>query len=141
MECANVFDNYQPPVCNVCGKNLIDNPKMSLINVVENIKTHKIKSFIPCCKGKCDDLISKTIRLNDNYISKWNDVFDYQNPYLYLKYVISMLNLMQSDEGFENKEAFESFKKFIIAMFPYVSRNMTKEEKDYAKEINSLPIM
>ncbi len=135
MKKSNVYGEARPIKCSVCGKDLMEDMGMSMVNIIQNIETDKIVSVRPCCKRQCDHIISKDAKNGE--ISGWKDLSDFTNPYLYLKHILSVMNNMYSGKGFENQEAFESYKNLIIDMYPYVTRNMDEEEKR-AVQIDSI---
>lgn len=137
MKKSNVISNPDELKCKICGKNLLDNPGMSMINIVENINTNKIISVSPCCKGKCDNYIQNKARANE--VSGWKDLSDFTNPYLYIKHIMSVFNSMYDGVGFENKEAFEAYKDLLIKIYPFVTRDMTEEEIQSAMLANAMP--
>lgn len=137
MNKSNVYSNAEDIKCSVCGKSLMKDPGMSMVNIIENINTHKIVYVKPCCKGKCDKTIERFAK--DNEVSGWKDLSEFTNPYLYIKHVMSVFNSMSNGIGFENKEAFEDYKKLLIDMYPYITRNLTDEEIKSAAWMNAMP--
>lgn len=136
MKKSNIFDKTEDVVCSVCGKNLLEDPDMALLNIILN-EDNKIVHVKPCCKGDCDHKISRMVK--DDESSGWKDIKDFTNPYLYMKHLMSVLNSMFDGKGFENKEAFENYKKFVLSMYPYVTRNLTDEDKEQIKIDNMVP--
>lgn len=88
MDKSNVYSDCQEIKCSVCGKNLMEAPGMSLVNIIQNIDTNKIVSVKPCCKGKCDKIVERTAKVRE--ISGWKDLTEFTNPYLYMKHVMSV---------------------------------------------------
>ena len=135
MNKSNVFSNSNELVCKVCGKPLFEEPGMSMINIIMNTKTNKIVSVAPCCKGKCD----KSIKAKNDEVSGWKDLSDFTNPHLYMKHIMSVFNSMYDGEGFENKEAFEAYKNLLLDIYPYITRDITEDEKEQALFANAIP--
>ncbi len=138
MKMSNVYSNPNSIKCGVCGKELMDNPSMSMINIIENMKTDKITKVIPCCKGVCDRKVQMAIK--EDEVSGWKDITEFSNPYLYITNVMAVLNNMYDGKGFENKEAFEDYKSLLVKMYPYITRDMTEEELQEAILDSELPI-
>jgi hypothetical protein len=132
---SNVYSNPKNLNCEICGKNLFDNPGMSMINIIQDMETQKIVAVKPCCKGKCDSSIST----QKNEISGWKDLSDFTNPYLYMKHIMSVMNCMNEDEGFANQKAFEDYKDLLLKVYPYVTRNLTDKEKQAVIFDNAMP--
>ncbi|MBQ8662329.1 MAG: hypothetical protein IJ471_00565 [Eubacterium sp.] len=137
MKKSNVFSNETAIKCSVCGKDLMLDPEMSLINIVQNMDTQKIISVKPCCKGRCDDIIQRSVKARE--VSGWKDLTDFLNPYLYIKHIASVFNSTYTGAGFENQEAFEDYKKLILSTYPYVARDITEEEKNAAIWDDAMP--
>lgn len=137
MKKSNVFTNPKDVKCVVCGKNLIDDIDMSLVNIIQNMETHKIVKVCPCCKGSCDDKIERTAK--ENEISGWKDISDFTNPFLYIKHIMSVMNSMHNGNGFDNQAAFEDYKDLVLKMYPYVTRDMEEKENKRAILDNQFP--
>ena len=103
----------------------------------QDVQTRKIICVKPCCKGECDKMVSGNVKQGG--ISVWIDISDFTNPYLYLKHVMAVLNGMYAGEGFENEQAFEDYKKFLIDMYPYITRELSEEEVRAAALDNAMP--
>lgn len=130
MDRSNVFKDFVDVKCSVCGKALMDDPEMSMVNIIQNVETRKIVHIKPCCKGNCDKIISKVAKKGE--ISGWKDLTDFLNPYLYMRHVMAVLNSMHEGCGFDNSEAFEDYKNLVLNVYPYITRNMTDDEKEAA---------
>jgi hypothetical protein len=123
---SNIFEDEEELVCEVCGKNLMDNIDMSLINIIQNVETRKIVAMKPCCKGKCDEIIRYSTQKGE--VSVWKDMRDFSNPYLYIRHIIAVMESMYDGKGFENREAFDEYKKIVLSMYPFITRNSSKIE-------------
>ena len=126
MRASNIFDEIEPIKCAVCGKNLLDDIGMSMVQIRTN-NNDKITGFIPCCKGECDEKLKRSMKKNE--YDGWKDVKEFVNPFLFIKHMMSVMNSMFDGEGFANKEAFEVYKDFVINCYPYVTRDLTDAEK------------
>ena len=137
MEKSNVYSSNTEIKCSICGKDLMEQPEMSLVNIIQNLDTNKIVSVKPCCKGKCDQIIEGTAKRRE--LSGWKDLTDFMNPYLYMQHIMSVMNSMQKAEGFENQDAYEEYKNLLLNMYPYITRNLSEEEKEEAIMSNAFP--
>lgn len=126
MNKSNVFEKEEKVLCENCGKDLMLDPEMSMVQIVDDMTTKKITRIVPCCKGECDNLLK--LRLEENESDGWKDLSEFINPILYLKHIMSVLNNMYDGIGFANEEAFEEYKSLVIRCYPYVTRDMTEEE-------------
>lgn len=137
MKMSNIYPNEVEIKCSVCGKNLMEDPGMSMVNIIENLDTQKIVRVKPCCKGACDKIVEKTAKSRE--LSGWKDLSDFLNPYLYIKHIMSVFNSMNDGKGFENVEAFEDYKQFLLNVYPYVTRDLSDKEKQDAVMSNLMP--
>ncbi|EXG86207.1 hypothetical protein K413DRAFT_3031 [Clostridium sp. ASBs410] len=130
MQRSNLFKNEEELVCEVCGKKLMDDANKSLINVIKNVETKKIVAMYPCCKCECDHIIRNKTKKDE--ISQWIDLRDLTNPYLYIKNIMAAMNNMYEGKGFENEEVFGTYKRIMLSMYPYVTRDSTDKENELA---------
>lgn len=136
MEKSNVFSNNESLKCNYCGKDLMENINTSMVLIATN-KENKITRFQVCCKGECDHSLKNKFTFNET--DGWQELSEFFNPYFFIKYIMAIMNNMYDGTGFENKEAFESFKEFILKCYPYVTRNLSEAEKSNIQFANMLP--
>lgn len=129
MKKSNIFNSNEEVKCEYCGKKLMDNPTLSMVQIVCD-NENKITGILPCCKGKCDKELKN--RIKDNNCDGWKEFDEFINPYLYIKHIMAVLNSMYEGRGFANKEAFESYKDLIIKCYPYITRDLTKNEIENA---------
>lgn len=131
MNRSNVFQKEKIIKCDYCGKNLLNDAPLSMIQIITNSTDNKILRIHTCCKGNCDRVLLKKLKHNES--DGWKDLTDFLNPHLYLKNIMAMLNNMYEEMQFENLEAFEKYKELLINCYPYVSRNLSEKELSEAK--------
>lgn len=137
MEKSNVFSNNESIKCVICGKNLMDDIKMSMVQIITD-ENDKITRVLPCCKGKCDHILQGEIK--DYEGDGFRDLSTFVNPYLYIKNIMQIMERMFEGKGFENQEAFDTYSDLILNCYQYISRNLSEEEKEFAKKTNLLPL-
>lgn len=137
MEKSNVYCDEKEVKCCVCGKTLVNDIAGSMINIIQDSESQKIIAIKPCCKGKCDQAISSALGKNET--TGWKEFRTFTNPHLYLKHIMSVINNMFEGQVFANEEAFEEYKSLVIAMYPYVTRNLSEEEVQTAIMENMIP--
>lgn len=136
MEKSDVLYKSKTVKCSNCDKDLFESLSLSMVQIVTNDKD-KVTKVVPCCKGECDRKLKSLLK--ENEYDGWKDLEDFTNPYLFIKHIMSVLNCMYEDKGFENKDAFEAYKDLIIKCYPYVSRDMNDREKESATMSETLP--
>lgn len=137
MEKSNIFSNNETIRCIVCGKNLMDDIKMSMVQIITDENDQIIRVF-PCCKGECDHILQDEIK--DYEGNGFRDLSTFVNPYLYIKNLMQMMDRMFEGKGFANQKAFDTYSDLILNCYQYVSRNLSEEEKEVAKRTTLLPL-
>ena len=122
MEKSNVFSNDEIIRCTVCGKDLMDDIKMSMVQIITD-ENDKIVRVIPCCKGKCDQILQDEIKESEG--NGFRDLSTFINPYLYINNIMQMMDRMFEGKGFANQEAFNAYSDLILNCYQYVSRNLS----------------
>lgn len=133
---SDVLYESETVKCANCGKDLFESLSLSMVQIATN-DNELITRVVPCCKGECDRKLKSLLRENEH--DGWKDLEDFTNPYLFLKHIMSVLNCMYEDKGFENEEAFEAYKDLIIKCYPYISKSMTEKEKESARMSEIFP--
>lgn len=123
---SNIFTKESELRCIRCGKNLLEDVGLSMVQIVTD-KDGNIVQFNPCCKGSCD-----VLQLPKGCSDGWQELSTFTNPYLYLKYIMSILNNLYNGHKFTNEQAFENCKNVLIALAPYVMRDICDSEKQNA---------
>ena len=143
-----IYDEYRPLKCDVCGKDLIkkgvvDN-YLGLVAMVfdldymdENKGGQKIVQVYCACKGKCDHIMRS--RLKGRVITKWQDISDLKIPYLYLKWLMGIINQIQAGRVVYTDEAFEQIKTVTLVIAQVVMRQPSVKEMQRVKSLLNIP--
>lgn len=135
MKKSNVFTKVRPIICSVCGKDLLQDMDNAVVIFTRNTDD-KIESVYSCCRNPCDLKCQSMIGKE----TEWVDLKDYANPQIYFRKIIAIMNAMNRKKLFENEEVFEAYKNILISMYPYVSRDIDREEKMKANIDGSMPV-
>lgn len=130
MEKSNVIEGEIKLSCINCGTNLLENPRMAMVQIINGINGD-ITKVQPCCKGDCDKILLRELSQGEK--DGWKELTEFLNPHLYLKHIIAMFNNMYAGVSFSNEQALENYKNLLINCYPYVSRNMNRSEDESAK--------
>lgn len=136
MQESNVFSSPREIKCKYCGKNLMEEPSLSMVQIITD-ENNKITKVNPCCKGNCDKQLVKELKSNES--DGWKEFSEFINPYLHIKHFMSVMNSMYEGIGFENEQAFSDYKDFIIDCYPYITRNLSEDEIQSASFSEMLP--
>lgn len=146
---ADFFDDLEPLTCDHCGKVLLDPKSGGLPEKRTSIilfwrwlasgdgaSDPRYLGVSWCCKGACDLALSDRAR-ERGLISSWEDISDVCMPFVYLKWIMSAINLAQ--EGSFSDEALEKLKTFMLLTFHFVSRETTDNEKQRIEALKRIP--
>lgn len=130
------FWHFPDLPCKYCGRNLLELNKTGIIVIWKSIK--KVVNIYCCCKGNCDQTLKhKYLARHNNVFDGWEDICDLCIPTIYAKWMNTIFNDVYMKEY--TKTAFKEMKNLMLAIFPYVSRGLTEEEKDTIKKVSSIP--
>jgi len=138
---VKLFETEEELKCDACGKNLLD-PINGVVVFLENYDREERRStgyvdIYFSCKGFCDRALA-VVHRKPGLIDSWEDIPDISIPTVYLKWIMGLLNQQYAGITFQ-KNAFEKVKQLLIAIYPYVSRELTPEEKERLKNLMSIP--
>lgn len=140
---AQIFSDQEPFKCEHCGDQL-DREHRGLVVSWRKVEeqagkyVNQIRNQYVCCAGECDREL-KEIHSIDGYVSSWAELRDYFTPTLYLKAVMVFCNALNEETSIYSPDAFEQQKEILINCFPYVCRNLTKQELEQVDIQNMLP--
>jgi len=89
-----------------------------------------------CLKGPADRVLEERFIKRD-LTTSWEDIPDVTIPLVFLKWVMMTLNKVKAGEI--SDVAFDKLKIFLMALFPYVTRDMTSDEKERLQSLFSIP--
>jgi hypothetical protein len=87
-------------------------------------------------KGHADRVLEVQFQQR-NLICGWEDIPDVMIPLVYLKWVLMVID--RSHAGEMSDTALKKMKTFLMALFPYVTRNMTTDEKRRLDNLFEIP--
>jgi hypothetical protein len=134
-----LYNEYLPLNCKKCNTDLLikiyDNDYSGIICLVEKGIDFKskidnndlIEDLYWVCKGGCDIEIEAQL-VKEKKITSWKDIGDLVNPSYFMKWLLSILNSIESGKDKFSKDAFEKLKYFILAISQKVIREMTQRE-------------
>jgi hypothetical protein len=139
---AKLYADQSSIHCENCGKDLLKN-KEGIFVALESYprdfeKPAHIKGIYFSCKGRCDDILRSKYRKEGLYDAGWDDIPDLLIPTPFLFKMNTIINTLMNGETYE-KEAMEKIKQMFISCFPYISRDLTTEEKETVRRLMSIP--
>lgn len=136
---SDIFLKAPKLVCDYTGADLLDPMPRGMIALGEKEGPDKkwtVEDVYWCIKGRADEVLENRF-WERGLISGWEDIPDLIIPLVYLKWLMALMNRLR--DGEISDVAFEKLKTFTMALFPYVTRNMTSEEREHLQMLFSIP--
>jgi len=135
---AKIFSDDPKIHCEYCNASLFDEGKRdSAIFVVyrecvvdgkEQLGAY-VKAYFSC-KGTCDDILDSRYSC-DNLFEVFNEISEYLTPTGFRGHLMFWMESQQAGDEIKG-EAFDKLKRLLYSAFPYVTRQLTSEEKKRA---------
>jgi hypothetical protein len=97
----------------------------------------KYKELFVVCNGDCDRRIRERIRLSGGYDS-WESIRDLCNPILYLKNMLTYMNLLKKDPSAFSDEAHRRMKEIYISLAQRTLREVNSEDAERFRDLSVL---
>lgn len=140
---AKLFKQEPELLCAYCNKSLLK-PEPHGIVVVwttmarnESGTKERTEYVYWCCKGECDKALGTKHRRRE-LIDGWEDIPDLINPTAYIRWAMAVINQLHQGMNYSD-EALEHMKKFLLNLFPLVSRDMTTDEQARLRSLSAIP--
>jgi len=132
--------------CDYCGKDLLEPKRTGIVVMLNIIHDHREKSDIDeyvdgycCCKGHCDRVLKANYYSKyDHVINCWEDIPDIAIPTVYFKWINSFIIGLHQKAKY-SEHAFKKMREIMLALFPYISRELTEREKETVKNLTEIP--
>lgn len=140
------FWKYPKIQCEYCGKNLLDSDNLGIVAIWEtyskfrkNPDINEILDIYFSCKGDCDRRLKDIYNIKyQNAIDGWEDIPDICIPTIYLKWMNNLFHNLYNKVEY-SEIAFKKITQLMLAIFPYISRKLTKNEKERIKGLEGIP--
>lgn len=140
---ADVMIKAPDLICMGSGTNLLVPEPQGIIVLVTDPSKTDFETYIEdvywCIKGEPDRLLEQQARAKGFY-TQWEDIPDIIIPRFYLKWCLSLANQVRGGWGYSD-DAFEKIKRFLVALYPYVARDVTDSERERAENLLEFGIM
>lgn len=77
-------------------------------------------------------------RRGRNLLDKWEDIPDIIIPHMFIKWVMVIMNELKDGTQYSD-EAFSRLKKFLLDIYPFVARHLSKQEEERLDTLMSIP--
>lgn len=145
-----IVDEYLPLNCKVCNKDLLkslfEEEYSGVIVNVENIQDYEndavrkpteITEIYFACKGEHDRQLESYF-FKKNKLTTWTDLSDLVIPLNFIRFIMSHLNQIRTNETVYSEQAFQQLKDLIIAVAQKVLRETTGKEIDRVNRLISI---
>jgi len=141
-----LFSDSEPLTCEECGKNLLDPPSGIWVlwrtaHKLESYGRHYVDVHF-CCKGECDRRTQVNVESRHSALGRiydsWDDIPDLIIPTVFLTRIMGFINGMAQGDKYE-PDALEKKKQLFIALFPFISRHPSDEDKERLSRLTSIP--
>jgi hypothetical protein len=136
---AQVFPEGTHLYCAHCGKDLL-RPKVRGNVVLWRFRPtasgegpRRVDEFYWCCKGECDRSLERKYA-RPGLIDSWEDIADIAIPLVYAQWMMAVLNEVHRGDVYSDR-ALEKYKEFMLALYPWVARDIDTEQ---AKRLKTL---
>ena len=140
------FWDFPPLICDCCGRNLLDPKPTGIVTIWETFHDDisdksptQILDLYFSCKGICDRKLENVFYNKYQKASDgWEDISDLCIPTIYFKWLCHFHHELNT-VGTITKTAFKKYQHFFASVFPYVSRQLSKNEKSTIKSLQMIP--
>lgn len=132
-----VFDEYTPLNCVLCGRDLLLDKSGNVALVVEfsdDNPTQKILDVYWACRT-CDIVMVRKYKR----VTLWESIEDLSIPLIYVRWCIATFNNLYTQQRIFTEEAFDKFKHFTICMSQIVVKETTPEQWERIKSLTDIP--
>jgi hypothetical protein len=99
--------------------------------------TTEYEEVFVVCKGKCDHDLQERLRAQ-GYTTGWEEMADLFNPILFLKNMLTYMNMLHENQRRFSDKAHKRMKQIYIALAQRTLREVTKEDMERFKELRIL---
>ena len=140
---ARIFADEPALLCNVCGKNLFEADDKGIVTLWQRMRAGNFEAathyehILWSCRGACDQHNRERMYHKD-LIDGWDDIEDVMIPLVYIKWVMTFLNGLNSGTIYSDK-AFDEMKTFLLQVFPHIARHPTMKQVERARDLGDIP--
>ncbi len=139
---ADLYADQSSIHCDNCGEDLLRGKKGIYVLLEDMKRDHDkpshTKGIYFSCKGKCDETLRYRYRAKGLMDAGWDDLPDVTIPTVFLYKLNTIINTLISGETYE-KEAIDRIKFMFISCLPYISRDLTTDEKKRLEGLMRIP--
>lgn len=135
---VRIFSDDPELKCEQCCKNLLDNTAQGNYIV---FKSETDGGKYSCIKYACkehDSVVTRNAKKKSLMDTGWDDVDDMLIPTIWIQKLMAFMNELYTSHQNISKEYFEDVKKLFLNTYPYVAREITKEELERVNQLSGL---
>lgn len=141
---ALLYDKKPTLECKICGTEIFENVNknnqghiiMFLRTVSNEMEAYNFTEKVEwVCGNDCDTKLCDRIRATQpDLIDGWYSVKQHISPIGYIQFILSILDELKIGDKYSD-EAFNNIKHYILTLYPYISREQTSIETDFASSL------
>ncbi len=134
-EPVRIFSDDPHLNCEFCGKNLLEGSNLGNYIVFKS-SDDNYAAIRYACKEH-DSNVTDNANQEDLKDDGWDDVDDMLLPTIWIKKLMAFMNELYTSRDKVSAQYFDDVKKLFLNTFPYIARDMSKEEIDRVRKIFS----
>ena len=134
-EPVRIFSDDPQLNCECCGKNLLEGSNLGNYIVFKS-SDDNYAAIRYACKEH-DSNVTDNANQEDLKDDGWDDVDDMLLPTIWIKKLMAFMNELYTSRDKVSAQYFDDVKKLFLNTFPYIARDMSKEEIDRVRKIFS----
>jgi hypothetical protein len=129
--------------CDECGadilaRSLSESPRANLVwSIQTEADENRYEELFVVCKGQCDDDLQARLHAQGR-TSEWEEVADLFNPILFLKNMLTYMNMLRENPRRYSDEVHQRMKQIYIAPAQRTLREVTNEDMERFKDLRIL---
>jgi len=129
--------------CDECGADILarsvrESPRANLVwSIRTEADENRYEELFVVCKGQCDHDLKARLYAQGR-IDGWEEVADLFNPLLFLKNMLTYMNMLYENPHRFSADAHKRMKQIYIALAQRTLREVTKEDMERFKDLRIL---
>lgn len=138
-----IFNKVTSIKCLNCNKELLEMNTKGIIVIWQDYARKKeegntfYEKIYSCCRGHCDKELKLKFK-KIGWLDSWQSMSDIIIPTGYLKLFISVMNSIYGGKKYSD-EAYQEMRYLMLNIFPYISRELTTQEKERLDDLLMIP--
>ena len=140
---AKIFKEEPSLRCAYCKMDLLSPEPTGIIVLWKRLRLDyeneplQYEDIYWCCRGHCDKAMAAS-HANKKLVDSWEDIPDIIVPQVFIKWIMASLNNLRDGAKYSDK-AFSNYKRFLLNIYPFVTRDLSTREEEQLKNLMDIP--